>query len=256
MWRDISQSTPFKTPGVNSNGEVAFLGRLAGGNQTDNFGAWSTSGGTTHLVGVEGSPVSGLSGVVLAGFRSTLGEVVTPINRQGDLALRFSYVTGLPGSSELPVVFLQRGGTPQIVAQETGAAADLPGLTYAGFDDLVMLNGEGHVAFRGQLQGPGVDPSSNAQAIWAQDQNGILRLIVREGDQLQVAPGDIRTVSLVLLITGSGDDDGRRSSFTDDGRLAFYALFTDGSDGMFLSTIATVPEPRRPVLHCPPSHSS
>jgi hypothetical protein len=53
---------------------------------------------------------------------------------------------------------------------------------------------------------------------------------------------DIRTVELATLLGGSGGDDGLPHTFSDDGRLAFVAFFTDGTRGMFVSDVATIPE--------------
>jgi hypothetical protein len=57
---------------------------------------------------------------------------------------------------------------------------------------------------------------------------------------LEVAPSDFRTVSTVTLGSlqqeaGSGNEDGRPSTFNDHGQVAFLASFTDGSSGVFVS---------------------
>jgi hypothetical protein len=58
----------------------------------------------------------------------------------------------------------------------------------------------------------------NNEGIWATDRNGLLRLIVRKGDPVEVA-------------------------FNDRGQLAFGAGFTDGSSGIFISDLVAIPEP-------------
>jgi hypothetical protein len=231
VWQGVSISDPFQTPGTNSNGDVAFIGQVVGGGIASTFnGAWSTVGGL-HLLAAEGFPIPGLPGIFASHFPSTEGNLQTPINTHGDVAFRLAIKSTAPGTSSTEAVVAIRNGVPQVVAREGDTNPDLPGQPFRSFNDLVMLNGAGRVAFRADGN------------LWAQDRSGALRLIVAPGDQLQIGPGDLRTVSLALLITGSGDDDGGRDSFIDNGKLAYYAKFSDGTDGMFVSDIATVPEP-------------
>ena len=73
-------------------------------------------------------------------------------------------------------------------------------------------------------------------------------------------PGtDLRTVLEVFFVGGSstvsglfpagtGNEDGRPSSFNDSGQLTFGALFTDGTSGVFVSNLVAVPEPSATVL--------
>ena len=226
VWHDINSSDPFNTPGTNSNGDVVFLGRLTGG-PAQITGAWSSAGGL-HLVSVEGAPISGLPGITASNFPSTTGDLHALINHRGDVAYREDISSGTGGTQ---AVLAFRNSTAQVVAREGNPTPGLPGQTFKNFDDLVALNGNGQVAFR-----------ANGN-LWVQDRTGALQLVVAPGDQLQVSPGDIRTVQNALLLTGAGNDDGLPTSFTDDGKLAFNAFFTDGSDGMFLTDIASVCEP-------------
>jgi hypothetical protein len=59
---------------------------------------------------------------------------------------------------------------------------------------------------------------------------------------LEVAPGDFRTLSDLNFATASGNSDGRSSGFNNLGQLVFWASFTDGSQGVFVSNaVAHVP---------------
>ena len=82
--------------------------------------------------------------------------------------------------------------------------------------------------------------AANDEGYWAQDLSGNLRLLVREGDTITVAPGDLRTIATFGL---SGD--ARGFQFDDLGNLMFRANFTDGSQGVF---VVSVPEPTSLVL--------
>ena len=68
-----------------------------------------------------------------------------------------------------------------------------------------------------------------------------VQLIAREGDPLPVAPGDVRTISALNWIAEHGN--GRPRSFNNVGQLAFWASFTDGSQGVFISDAVMIPEP-------------
>ena len=67
------------------------------------------------------------------------------------------------------------------------------GLRFAGIGPPV-LNNAGQIAFRGSLMGSGINEFNN-DGIWATDNDGMVRLIAREGTPLEVAPGDLRTPS-------------------------------------------------------------
>jgi hypothetical protein len=84
--------------------------------------------------------------------------------------------------------------------------------------------------------------STNDHGIWATDRSGAQQLIVRKGDELEVAPGDFRTISDLSLVGDNGNSNGWPSGFNNFGQLAFWASFTDGTQGVFVSNkVATVP---------------
>jgi len=59
-------------------------------------------------------------------------------------------------------------------------------------------------------------------------------LVVREGDELEVGPGDFRILNRLDFI---------QAGFNDSDQIAFAGSFTDGSQGIFVATVTTeVPE--------------
>lgn len=114
------------------------------------------------------------------------------------------------------------------------------------------MNSNGQVAFVGTVGGIGIT-SANDFGIWAQQADGTLRLIVREGDLIDVDNGpnvDLRTVKELNaqnIFYQSGNEDGKGSVFNDAGQLVFAAQFTDNSSGAFVSS-AAVPEPSTLLL--------
>src|SRR5262249_8782714 len=109
------------------------------------------------------------------------------------------------------------------------------------------LNNHGQMAFFGRLTGPGVTAANN-EGIWAQDLSGVLRLIVRSGDSLDVDDGagvDLRMIKSIGVLDSPGLSTAvqRGLQINDRGQVEFEALFTDGSSGIFVSNAVAVPEP-------------
>ncbi|MGD8454126.1 MAG: hypothetical protein PVJ57_20115 [Phycisphaerae bacterium] len=101
-----------------------------------------------------------------------------------------------------------------------------------------LVNDAGSVAFLATLTGENVN-ETNDRGLWAEGPDGLLRLVLREGDLFEVAPGDFRTVEWLGTLL-SAPETGRGIAFNANYELTFAAMFTDGSDGIF---VATVPEP-------------
>ena len=67
-----------------------------------------------------------------------------------------------------------------------------------------VLNGQGRVAFTARVRGPGID-ESNDSGIWAQDADGQLRLIVREGDIPQLfGPNNFDLFGSTIILNNRG----------------------------------------------------
>jgi hypothetical protein len=142
-------------------------------------------------------------------------------------------------------IWIQRGTGLELLLREGSQA---PGVAAGGVFDFgfefgsqtspsLFLNDPGRVVLFSSLRrGSGGVTNTNDLGIWAEDLAGVLRLIVREGDMLEVTPGDFRTVSRLRFNNNLG--------FNAAGEVAFAATFTDNTEGVFVSRAATVPEPR------------
>ena len=64
---------------------------------------------------------------------------------------------------------------------------------------------------------------------------------------IEIEPNDLRFIESIVLPDnvrkGSGNNDGHRSPFSNRGEIAFRAIFTDGTSGVFVSNAVAVPEP-------------
>jgi hypothetical protein len=230
----------FGSHGFNNAGQIAISGPLTGNvDATNDEGLWTNVSGSLDLVARKGSPAAGTPTGVNYGTFTHHGWPV--LNDAG----RIAFITEVAGTGvdESNNEGIWSGATDDLtlLARRGDPAPDTPsGVNYSDLQ-YPALNSFGQVAFRGDLTGSGVDPT-NDKGIWATDQSGALQLIARSGDMLEVAPGDFRTLSDLNFATASGNSDGRSSGFNNLGQLVFWASFTDGSQGVFVSNkVASVP---------------
>jgi hypothetical protein len=165
------------------------------------------------------------------------------VDAQGHAAFR-SYVLDSQTSNVVPGIWAESDSGLNLVAR---AGQQAPGvMDGAIFADIrpPVQNDLGQVAFYATLIGPGVT-NANREGIWAQDARGTLRVIARAGQAIDVDDGpgvDLRTISFLAMRYGNTRAEGVRS-FNDVGQLGFWARFTDGTEGVFLSNLVAVPEP-------------
>ena len=238
-------------PALNDAGQMAFFGGLVGPgvNITNNEGIWSDVGGSLALVARTGDPAPGTA--VGVNFSRIDGRVV--LNSAGQTAFWGRVVgPGVTGGNDGGIWSEGGGGGLALVAREGEPAPGMPvGVNFAGFDSVVpVLNGEGQAAFKGWLTGAGVTASNN-RGIWAEDASGVLTLIAREGDVMDVDDGpgiDFRVIDTLSFLpasnfsgTQSGNEDGLPSAFNDKGQVAFHARFSGGTSGVFIANTIAVP---------------
>lgn len=219
--------------GLNDAGQTVFPATLIGTgvDTTNDKGIWSEGSGTVDLVARTGDVAPDTSPDT---FFADLGTPV--INGAGRTAFH-AFLTGVGVDSTNDEGIWSEGHGLLIMVARSGMGA--PGtpvaVNFKSFGDPV-LNGWGQTAFRAELVGAGVT-ASNDFGLWAEDPSGVLTLVAREGDPLEVGPGDIRTIQSLSMVLGSGGQDGRPRSFNDSGQLAYAARFTDLSSGVFITTI-------------------
>jgi hypothetical protein len=237
-------------PTLNSAGQMAFTGFL--GTSPGDFsdvsgsGVWSNRTGSLALAYGPGTQAPGTpAGDTFSGGYGGVFYVML------NSAARMVFLAGLTGpgiikGSNDGGLWSEGFGQLALVAREGDHAPGTPaGVLFSNLNR-PTLNSAGQTAFIGQLAGNGID-STNNQGIWAQDRTGQLQLIARYGDSIEVAPGDFRTISTLSFYVGNSDE-GTRSGFNSHGQLAFQATFTDGTSGIFVSSLAAVPEPQSLLL--------
>jgi hypothetical protein len=248
------QTQPYNVPALNGDGQIAFLGVTAGGgvDATNSSGIWMGKAGDVSLVVRSGDQAPGAPSGVKIGMTqqhslalNDAGQVAFYANGNG-AGVGLSNFTGLWAGAPGSLALVARSGE-HAFGTEDGVVFSFfyrPGSPSAR---LLMLNAAGQTAFFAKLSGNGIT-GINDDGIWATDSHGAVQLIAREGQLLEVAPGDLRTIiNLRFLFEdytfSTGNADGRPSAFNNRGQLAFAAEFTDGTSGIFVSNRVAVPEP-------------
>lgn len=214
----------------NNLGQTLFVGGLivGGGGVTssNDRGIWSNSSGSLALIAREGSQAPGVpAGAV---FSSLSSSNVSAFNDAGQVAIIADLVVGLGGvtsTNDAGIWYQDGGGTLDLLARK----GDHPPATHSAavfgdFSGFGLLS-SGEIAFTADIERPLADDENG---IWYKTLSGDLRLLVRSGQELEVAPGVFRTVQSVGL-GGVGHQ-----------QISFKARFTNGTEAIF---VATIPEP-------------
>ncbi len=209
---------------INNSGNVAFSATLVGlinGNLRE--GIWVERGGVVEKVAIESESAPGTSST----FENMSDGL---IDENGHAVFQSILADGTDGlwrensSGTLVPVALENQTAPGTSAKYLGI------LEYA-------INAVGQVAFAAQMD-------DFSDSIFAIDKGGVLQRIVGGGDLLEVASGDLREVDFVEFLGLKGfipqPGNGLPSGLNDSGEVAYYASFLDGSEGIFVSDIATL----------------
>jgi hypothetical protein len=211
---------------LNSDGDVAFHSGLSGVgvNSLNDFGIWRTRGDSLELVAREGDMVPS---EVLNGQYFT--NIVMPLIDDSDQVVFRAATTGIPAVT-FSNLWKSRDGELSLIAS-SGTPAPGTNTSFSNLQDgFFATNRLGQVAFQAL--------AGNQRGIWAEDPSGAIRLIVKVGDSLEIAPGDHRTIASIDNLFSSNGSDGKSRSFNDAGQLVFNATFTDGGEGIFVSDVA------------------
>ena len=164
----------------------------------------------------EGDEAPGTGGATFSDLKRS-----PALNNAGETAFRADLTgPGVTGANDSGI-FTSAG----LVAREGDVAPGTGGATFSFFR-APALNDAGETAFLADLTGP------NDRGIFTG-----AGLVAREGDLIDFGGGDLRTI-LSLVFSGNG--------LNNQGELAFFASFTDGSQAIViadLSSTAVVPLP-------------
>ncbi len=222
---------------INNTGQMTFRFKLEGPgvDSTNDEGIWTgTNVNDLTLFVREGDQVPGMeSGVIFSTVgTSTISEngniwFGSSLSGPGLDSTNNGYSWMGPDVNNLTMIVREGDSLPGLDAGETGKGGG------GG-----AINDAGQMVFKSKFG------SSTGHGIWAYDPDSGLQLVAKSGDVIEVAPGDFRTIREDLWWTWyadpSGNQEGVSDSFNNAGQLAFKAMFTDGSDGIFLATIPSL----------------
>lgn len=213
----------------NEAGAMAFAARLAtgaGGVTGDNqWGLWRSEGpAETTLLFRAGEAAPGAPpGAVFGSFYDIALNDTGQYAFSGHLA---SGPGGVTSATDSAIWGPDGAGGTRLVAREGDPIGILPGESWGGLLGVQIAN-DGAVFFDTNLGG-------RTTLLYARPESDP-RIVVREGDDVDLGGGDVRT--LQTLIDWRQSDDLRR--------YAVSARFADGSSGLFL---VTIPEPGTAAL--------
>jgi hypothetical protein len=225
---------------INNAGRVAFAGQLSGPGTTPvtNEAIWHEKTNGLELLARTGSAAPGTAAGTVFSHLMYHGLA---FDASGNAIFRAELAgSGVNSMNNFGVWRVVNDSLTLVLREGDQAPELLPGISFS-YAPFPSLNINGQMAFISGLRGSSVN-FSNDQGIWASDLGGQLRLIVREGELLEVAPGDFRTISELSMLTSLGYSESYRA-FNSKGQLTFGAKFTDGTSGVFVSNLVAIPEP-------------
>lgn len=174
---------PFNvTPVINTSGQVAFRGTLAGAVTAgvDDKGVWAGAAGGVQLVARAGDSAPQLVGGSFLDFSTQ-----PTINAAGTVAFRGTVIgTNIDSSNDTGIWVGSNSANLAVLARERENVPGLGGIKYGQIGDFVVLNASGKAAFVAELQSGGVTGANN-KAIFAGPLGGV-QALARKGSQ---APG-------------------------------------------------------------------
>ncbi len=236
---------------VNSAGQAAFYSSITGPDAPGAgfAGLWRYGDDKQEIMAWSGLQADGAA---TNAFYSGFGDL--SINSQGQVAFRarlsgavfggdsLGIWSGVPGKIKVVVLEGQQAsGLPEGIVFGTGRFAP------TNFETTFLINSLGQTAFIHQIMRK-IDGVAMGEGIWVRDQFGVLQLISKVGDSIEISPGVFRTIATLNFVGGGGNETGATSGFNDRGELAFFASFTDGSSGIFVSSKVAIPEPSMGII--------
>lgn len=220
------------TPTVNGQGTALFGAVLRSGKTRLNS-VWTNRSGALTLVARGSLPLSGFGqGDQAPGFApgATFGLFEQgAINERNQIAFQ-GFADEFDTMSNLTrAIWWDVPGQLALVAAE---GRPVPGAAGAVYFDVTFesLTDDGSLFFLARLAGSGVN-SSNDRALLRADADGSIRLVLREGDAVQVVDGSGAGTTRVVRSFQFGRE------LSADGRAAAHLTFADGTSGIYTTSL-------------------
>jgi hypothetical protein len=172
------------SPVINDSGQVAFGAHLS--NFHDSI--WLGVPGSVQKILEGNSPAPvGVTGVRFSDF-GTYNEL--RLSNSGHVGFRgWLEGTGVNGNNDYGLFRASTSGVDMVARMGSQAPGMQPGAVFEFFDNY-SINDAGHMAFMGETTGGGIT-GDKGHGIWAQNFEGVLELVVRVGDWINPATGNV-----------------------------------------------------------------
>jgi hypothetical protein len=222
-------------PRINNGNQIALTTKLQGvgvNGNNDTAVFFGAAGALSPLVR-EGSPLPEQPAGV------NIGEIEYAMPNDNGLTAISADVFGLgvvPASNHAWLAARSGGLVTTIFRNGDPAPGQPAGVTYGSpWVTSMKLSNTNLVAYMTNLAGPGVTPQTMS-ALYA-GTPGNPGPVVRGGDTLEVAPGDVRTVYTVTLAGGYSKGGSAPTAFSSTNQLAFTVYFTNNTSAAMVATI-------------------
>ena len=227
--------TGFGRPILNSAGGVSVQGFLdTGAKAAALFG--DIDGEFDRAYGV-GDAAPGLPGLTIAASDAPVYNDVEDIASVVTLA-----GSGLTSANNRAIIFKEEGSAPSLIARLGDTPPGVPpGARWKSFLSLAIPGNKGPLFLATMVSGTGGVTTANDLGLWAVDNAGTLRLVVRESDTINVEglSKTVRTFTALGVVAGSPDQTRAASN---NGYVAYQAVFTDGTRSVIRKLL---PQPSR-----------
>ncbi len=212
-------------PRMNSHGQLTVRVELSGTGieheQGNDKAVYIERGTGLELIARQGEAIPGLPSIIWDGF-------------EGRSPTRHDALMSVGNDSGEEWQLLSTGWERLRPDPQTGDPA--PGTTTTfTYTNWSMANALRQRAFLVNLENDDDNPH-NDRGIWADDSNGVLQLVIREGDLIETGPGLFEPFDLENLYS-------QLYGFSDRGEILF-----ESHGGVHLATVSAIPEPGTLVL--------
>lgn len=248
---------------LNNRGEIAYWSTLRGDgiDPLNNQALYFADEAGTSLIAREGAAAPGVADdarfasfvrVSDAGFVS--GSPTFELNDHSQLAfMAWLRGDGVDESNDQGV-WRYNDDALELVIREGMPAPGGPAGSVVAELSAPVLNDAGQLAFAGKLSGPGVNAASD-DVVWATDPDGVVELIVREGDLFPLGESPFPAENRLQRVGFLGGEslasthfaplgaNGRATGMNDRGQVAFFAQLANGEQMIVVSDAVAIPEP-------------
>jgi len=219
-----TSSTPLMNAVMNNNANIALFSIISGAgvNAGNDHAIWYRSGGGGYqLVAREGDAAPGIGGgVTIAALMDSDGEPTAgkPKLNNGEQVVYTGLLAGAGVTADNNnAIWRWEAGSSTLIARSGNSVAGLQaGESIASVPlngSHIQLNDNGEVLFEAMIAGPSVTAANDQALILASPIYGT-SVFLREGDTMEVAPGDNRVVTDYMLEGNPGLNSASQVSYT------------------------------------------